>query len=66
MNELSIDEIKIIQFLQDNEFINNTKVRELINKKETTAKTLLGKLVAKNIIEPIGEKRNRRYRLIKH
>lgn len=64
-SDLSDDEIRVVEYLRSNQFINNTIVRELTNKKDTTAKVILKKLVDKNIIEAVGERRNRKYIIVK-
>ena len=62
-NDLSIDEIKIIEYLRLNEFITNSIARQLLNKKDTAVKGLFKKLMQKNIIKAVGERRYRKYKL---
>jgi ATP-dependent DNA helicase RecG len=63
INEFSEDEIKVITYLKYNEYITNSIARELIGKKDTATKNLLNKLVKKEIIIAIGERKNRIYKM---
>ncbi len=63
INEFSVDEKKVITYLKDNEYITNSIARELIGKKDTATKNLLNKLVKKEIIIAIGERKNRIYKM---
>lgn len=62
-NNLSADEIKIIEYLKLNEFITNSVARQLLDKKDTAVKKLFKKLTTKNIIKAVGERRYRKYTL---
>lgn len=61
----SKEEIRILEFLETAEYINNTQCQKLLKVKGKQAQYILTKLVKKGRLESIGEKKGRRY-LIKN
>lgn len=60
---LSANEGKVIGYLQSNQAITNKLVQELCGIKDTASKNLLRKLVEKELLIAVGEKKSREYRL---
>lgn len=58
---LSSNGRKVLEYLQSNPMLTNKLVQELCGIKETASKNLLRKLVGRELIIPIGEKRTREY-----
>ena len=60
---LSVNENKVIEYLQSNQAITNRAVQELCGIKDTASKNLLRKMVEKELLDAVGEKKAREYRL---
>ena len=60
---LSINEKKVIEYLQSNQAITNKMVQELCGIKDTASKNLLRKMVEKELLIAVGEKKAREYHL---
>ena len=60
---LSSNEGKVIEYLQSNQVITNKLVQELCGIKDTASKNLLRKMVEKELLIAVGEKKSREYRL---
>ena len=58
-------EYVILQFIKKNGSISNSQACKILNQKSATVRKLLKKMVDKSIIQPIGEKRGRIYKLKK-
>lgn len=68
LNEISEDfftreELKILSFLEANDYINNTQCQKLLRVKGKQAQYILTKLVKKEKLVSIGEKKGRRYEI---
>lgn len=57
------EELKILEYLETVEYINNTQCQKLLKVKGKQAQYILTKLVRKGKLESIGEKKGRRYLL---
>lgn len=51
----------IIEYLSQNNFINNKETQNLLDISEATVKRFLNKLVKENILEAVGEYKARKY-----
>ncbi|MGI6502308.1 MAG: ATP-binding protein [Anaerostipes sp.] len=60
---LSVNENKVMEHLQSNQAITNKMVQELCGIKDTASKNLLRKMVEKELLSAVGEKKSREYRL---
>lgn len=60
---LSVNENKVIEYLQSNQAITNRVVQVLCGIKDTASKNLLRKMVEKELLFAVGEKKAREYRL---
>ena len=58
---LSVNERKIIEYLETNTNITNKQVQELCNIKDTASKNLLRNMVKKELLIAMGYKKFRRY-----
>ncbi|MDR1952891.1 MAG: putative DNA binding domain-containing protein [Clostridiales Family XIII bacterium] len=54
----------LIPFLHDSEWITNAEARDLSGKSEGSVKRFLRNLTDKGVLEALGEKKNRKYRLV--
>ena len=54
---------RIIEFLNENEFITNAIVRQLLGLTKITTKRLLKKMVEENLLIALGERKARKYAL---
>ena len=61
--DFSKEEVKIIDFLEKNEYINNVQCQKLLRIKGKQAQYILIKLVKKGKLVSIGEKKGRKYHL---
>lgn len=60
---LSANEKKVIEYLKTNQAITNKLVQQLCGIKDTASKNLLRKLVEKELLIAVGEKKSREYHL---
>ena len=51
----------LIEYLGQNNSINNKEAQNLLNISESTAKSFLNKLIKENILEAVGEYKARKY-----
>ena len=61
--DINSKELTIIDYLKENDFITNKKVRELLSVSTEAAKRLLQSMVKKGYIIAEGMNKGRRYRL---
>lgn len=57
------EELKILDYVNDNEYINNTQCQKILRVKGKQAQYILTKLVKKDKLVSIGEKKGRKYQL---
>ena len=57
------EELKILNYLNENEYINNTQCQKILRVKGKQAQYILTKLVKKDKLVSIGEKKGRKYQL---
>ncbi|MDD3795044.1 MAG: hypothetical protein PHE06_03575 [Lachnospiraceae bacterium] len=60
---LSVNENKVLEYLQSNQAITNKLVQELCGIKDTASKNLPRRMVEKELLIAVGEKKFREYRL---
>ncbi len=63
-NNEKIEKI-ILKYLQKNEYITNTMIKEMFNIKDTKSKIILRKLTEENKIIAFGSNKNRNYKINK-
>ena len=61
-NNEKIEKI-ILKYLQKNEYITNTMIKEMFNIKDTKSKIILRKLTEENKVIAFGSNKNRVYKL---
>ncbi|MGD9581576.1 MAG: ATP-binding protein, partial [Vampirovibrionia bacterium] len=59
----SKEELKILDYLSENEYINNTQCQKILRVKGKQAQYILTKLVKKDKLVSIGEKKGRKYQI---
>ncbi|WP_409199293.1 Fic family protein [Methanobrevibacter sp. DSM 116169] len=59
--ELNEKEIKILHFIEENQYVKNKDIQELLNVSSQSAYTYLNNLVKKNLISSSGEGRSTHY-----
>lgn len=65
-NEYTHEQVKkLLEYIKTNNFITNSKCRELFNVNIDQAKYILNKLVENNLLDAIGERKSRKYILKK-
>lgn len=65
LNAVSENERKILAYLETNPDITNAEARAILNLAESTVKHLLAEMTKKGLVSAVGERRARKYVLVK-
>ena len=64
MSDKELQRLKIMEvYFEKNNYIDNSEVQKILNVSDSTARRFLNKLLKNEILEAVGEKKGRKYRM---
>ena len=64
MTDKELQRLKILEvYFEKNNYIDNSEVQKILNVSDSTARRFLNKLLKNEILEAVGEKKGRKYRM---
>ena len=64
MTDKELQRLKIVeQYFEKNNYIENSEAQKILNTSDSTERRFLNKLLKNGILEAVGEKKGRKYRM---
>ena len=64
MTDKELQRLKIMEvYFEKNNYIDNSEVQKILNVSDSTTRRFLNKLLKNEILEAVGEKKGRKYRM---
>ncbi|ALA95849.1 winged helix-turn-helix transcriptional regulator [Leptotrichia sp. oral taxon 212] len=64
MTDKELQRLKILEeYFEKNNYIDNSEVQKILNVSDSTTRRFLNKLLKNEILEAVGEKKGRKYRM---